>query len=47
MRCCEADKALVRRCGTTELGKKADKLRWFPPLKADEWTETQPGEHEP
>ncbi len=23
-------KALVRRCGTTELGKKADELRWFP-----------------
>ncbi|MDM8005720.1 MAG: hypothetical protein QUV05_06160 [Phycisphaerae bacterium] len=40
-------KALVRRCGKTELGKKADKLRWFPPLKADEWTETQPDEHEP
>ena len=23
-------KALVRRCGDTELGKQADKLRWFP-----------------
>jgi len=40
-------KAMVRRCGTTELGKKADKLRWFPPLKTDEWTGTHPGEDEP
>lgn len=27
-------KALVRRCGTTELGKAATKLHWFPPLVA-------------
>jgi len=25
-------KELVRKCGKTELGKKADKLRWFPKL---------------
>lgn len=25
-------KALVKRCGTTELGKAADKKRWFPPI---------------
>ena len=25
-------KALVRRCGTTDLGRRADQLRWFPPL---------------
>jgi len=25
-------KALVRRCGTTELGRQADRLRWFPKL---------------
>jgi len=25
-------KALVKRCGTTELGKTADKKRWFPPI---------------
>mgnify|MGYP005835622073 CR=1 FL=1 len=24
-------KALVRRCGTTSLGRRADALRWFPP----------------
>ncbi len=26
-------KALVNRCGTTALGKEADKLRWFPKLE--------------
>ena len=29
-------KALVRRCGKTALGKKADKLRWFPKLDKKE-----------
>ena len=29
-------KALVRRCGKTELGKKADMLRWFPKLDEKE-----------
>jgi hypothetical protein len=29
-------KALVRRCGTTKLGKEADKLRWFPKVEVDE-----------
>jgi len=29
-------KALVRRCGETELGRQADKLRWFPPTKEKE-----------
>jgi len=29
-------KALVRRCGTTQLGKEADKLRWFPKVEVDE-----------
>ena len=29
-------KALVRRCGKTELGKTADKLRWFPKLDKKE-----------
>lgn len=29
-------KALVRRCGETELGRQADKLRWFPPTKERE-----------
>lgn len=28
-------KALVRRCRKTEMGAKADKLRWFPELDAD------------
>jgi hypothetical protein len=28
-------KALVRRCGKTALGKKADELRWFPPVEED------------
>jgi tetratricopeptide (TPR) repeat protein len=27
-------KALVRRCGTTSLGREADRLRWFPSLTA-------------
>ena len=31
-------KALVRRCGTTKLGKEADKLRWFPKVEVDEKT---------
>ena len=26
-------KALVNRCGQTELGRQADRLRWFPPLE--------------
>ena len=25
-------KSLVLRCGTTDLGKEADKLRWFPKI---------------
>ena len=25
-------KALVRRCGRTDIGREADRLRWFPPL---------------
>ena len=25
-------KALVRRCGRTDIGREADQLRWFPPL---------------
>ena len=25
-------KAMVLRCGTTQLGQQADKRRWFPPL---------------
>lgn len=29
-------KAMVRRCGTTKLGKEADKLRWFPKVEVDE-----------
>jgi len=28
-------KAMVNRCGSTELGKQADKLRWFPKYKID------------
>lgn len=28
-------KALVNRCGSTELGKKADKKRWFPEITPD------------
>ena len=28
-------KALVKTCGQTELGKEADKLRWFPKMKED------------
>ncbi|MCF7955336.1 MAG: hypothetical protein K9M75_06005 [Phycisphaerae bacterium] len=28
-------KSMVRRCGTTELGKEADKLRWFPKIEID------------
>jgi len=28
-------KALVRRCGKTELGKQADKLRWFPKISEE------------
>ena len=31
-------KALVRRCGTTQLGKEADKIRWFPKVEVDEKT---------
>ncbi len=31
-------KALVRRCGTTQLGKEADKLRWFPKVEVEEKT---------
>lgn len=34
----EADifyKAMVKRCGNTELGKQADKLRWFPKIEVD------------
>jgi hypothetical protein len=31
-------KALVRRCGTTKLGREADKLRWFPKVEVDEKT---------
>jgi len=26
-------KALVRRCGRTEFGREADRLRWFPKLE--------------
>ena len=30
-------KALVRRCGTTPLGREADRIHWFPrPPKDDE-----------
>jgi len=35
-------KALVRRCGTTPLGKKAAELKWFPKLPSDEPEETHP-----
>ncbi len=28
-------KALVRRCGKTQLGREADKLRWFPKIEID------------
>lgn len=28
-------KAMVRRCGTTQLGKEADGLRWFPKIEVD------------
>jgi hypothetical protein len=37
-------KALVRRCGSTDLGKQAAQLKWFPPLPGNESVETQPGE---
>ncbi len=26
-------KAMVRRCGTTDLGKEADRIRWFPKIE--------------
>lgn len=29
-------KAMVRRCGQTELGKEADRLRWFPAAKKNQ-----------
>jgi hypothetical protein len=28
-------KALVRRCGATQLGREADELRWFPKIEID------------
>ncbi len=34
-------KALVRRCGSTDLGKRAAQLKWFPPLPGIEPRETQ------
>lgn len=37
-------KALVRRCGSTELGKKAARLKWFPAMQGDEPAETQTAE---
>ena len=33
-------KALVRRCGKTQLGREADRLRWFPPLDRDRVTQS-------
>jgi hypothetical protein len=35
-------KALVKRCGTTELGKAADKKRWFPPVPDSADTKNNP-----
>ena len=34
-------KALVRRCGSTSLGKKAAELKWFPKLRDDEPEDVQ------
>ncbi len=34
-------KALVKRCGTTPLGRKAAELNWFPKLRDDDPEETQ------
>ncbi|MHC4569368.1 MAG: hypothetical protein ACYTE3_26885, partial [Planctomycetota bacterium] len=28
-------KTLVRRCGKTQLGREADRLRWFPKIEVD------------
>ena len=30
-------KAMVRRCGKTDLGKEADKLRWFPKISVKKY----------
>lgn len=30
-------KAMVRRCGKTDLGKEADKLRWFPKISVEKY----------
>ena len=35
-------KALVKRCGTTELGKAADKKHWFPPITDPANTKNNP-----
>lgn len=39
-------KALVRRCGTTDLGRRADQLRWFPPLPKKDSTTMPIARHE-